>query len=129
MSNLHCNILKGIYARRIVWRELLEHSAIIECMPLTACMPTRKHSRTAKQAPRTTPTMTPAMLADDRWVLLLVLPRMLSLLRSDTGTVAFKSLIPGFPAKSLYVPAVMMIFRLTDPQKKKNSVRQKVEGE
>ena len=90
-------------------------------------MLTKKHSRAAKQAPRTTPTMTPAMLADDRWVLLLVLPRMLSLLRSDTGIVAFKSLMPGFPAKSLYVPAVMMIFILTDPQNNRNSVRADVE--
>lgn len=72
-------------------------------------MPTKKHSRAAKKAPKTTPTMIPAMLADNRWLLLLVLPGMLSLLSSDTGTVAFKSLMPEFPAKSMYVPAGMML--------------------
>ena len=55
-----------------------------------------------------TPTMTPAMLRDDRGVLLLlslVLLSVLSVLSTDTGTVAFKSLEPVFPARSWYVPA------------------------
>ena len=73
--------------------------------------PTRKHSRTLRKAPRITPTMTPTILRDDRWVLLLlsvVLPSVLSVLSTDTETVAFKSLVPAFPAKSRYVPADRM---------------------
>ena len=66
---------------------------------------TRKHSSTARKDPKMTPTMTPASLPDDRWLLLLllpavVLPSVVSVVSTDTGTVAFKSLVPAFPARS-----------------------------
>ena len=69
---------------------------------------TRKHSRTEKKTPRMTPMMTPTILRDDRWVLLLLpllLLSVLSVLSTDTGIVAFTSLVPVFPARSWYVPA------------------------
>ena len=82
-----------------------------KCVESIHARPTRKHSRTVAKTPRMTPMMIPTILRDDRRVLLLlslVLPNVLSVLSTDTDTVAFKSLVPAFPARSWYVPAGRM---------------------
>lgn len=67
---------------------------------------TKQHISARKTAPTTQPMMTPAISADDSLLLLVVvLLSVLSVLSTETGTVAFTSPAPTFPAKSWYVPA------------------------
>ncbi len=61
---------------------------------------TKQHSKDSSKAPTIAAMMIPAISPDDSFLLLVVLLSVLSVLSTDTVTVAFKSLVPTFPAKS-----------------------------